>query len=1042
MNKKIKNLFLAGALVLGFAGVAVSCTDYDKDINDLQTKITNVENTLSTLQTNVNSLQSAINAGAVITSVTPLTGENGGWKFTLSDGKSYDVTNGAAGAAGKDGKFYVPNAETGCWDLHEFVDGKEVVTDTKQKYLPENGATITYDAEKNVLVVKQGEETVEVNLTAIGESGLVFIPNAYIDGVEGLEAASVFYNPLEIQVVSKKSTIDSKAEKWVITQVPAVDDKGKEIKGQTVNKEVEVPIAAKAQYHVNISDFEFDDSFEYKFIYKDVPYIQTRTEASKDFSMTASFDSYADGVLTVNVEVTGREAFGDDITRFALQATKNGQTVTSDYATLLTSQKRNIRIADPFAAAEVKTGTKKYDEHYRRGTVGISQVDAEDQYRPDKAVWTDGYPSLDEVHATCDTAVAYDSSIDLKDITATHFKRVQIVGTDTTVAAECSEMSAADMEAAGLTFVYEVVKNYKIGTPVTPQDEFVTLDGSVFTPRTFETTGTAAIGRTPIIRVKLMHGEDIVQVAYIKVFIAEKVQVNPTYALVPVRQDGSKIYPQGENIFRFRCEGDALRTTVKDMNELIYDMEGVSKDKFHATYDSLKAMPAMKVKNAEGKEVDFTLGTVKDIVVSPGEGTHVIEWTVTPADLWDFSGQEVSVIARYYNSKTPTVYVDVLLTATVADAMKGVELVSADGDYVREYWTPNFEATLYNVRVPNVKDTAVADSALCQFNNDINASFITYPAKHERAGQIMIEEAIDSVVYYFCTKHIEGDKKEGIAPISKIGDLNVVFEVAEKGDTLYATILNAKGDAVVAEKDSVAIITNKEITNEAGNTVWNSFHWVKGKTVADTLLNTGEMYTYIGATAYLCVSDKENMKEVSVTFDGEDHFRANVIRPVTVSTKSKKGFIDGVDFGEDGSYIKIEDLIDPVDWRQRLFSEYPGYWNYYGPFVVKVDIANAECDLNGKRQAVPTNIVMTQVTEIDAKVKDLDKNGKEQKDADGNIKYKIETITNNAGFLTYKNNMTGVTSDFNIFVKAKVKYGFGYIDSEWITIPVAKTIGQ
>jgi hypothetical protein len=1034
MNKKIKNLFLAGALVLGFAGVAVSCTDYDKDINDLQQKITAQEGKISTLETNVNSLQSAINAGAVITSVTPLSGELGGWKFTLSDGKSYDVTNGAAGAPGKDGKFYTPNAETGCWDLHEFVDGKEVVTDTKQKYLPENGATITYDAEKNVLVVKQGEETHEISLTATSEAGLVFLPQSYIDGVEGLEAKSLFYTPLQIATnAEKKSTLNSKNEKWVNVQVPAVDDKGKEIKGKKVDKVVQVPVPAQAQYHVNVSDFEFDDTFTYEFIYKDVDYIKTRTEASKDFSMTATFNNYADGVLTVDVAVTGREAYGEDITRFALQATKDGKTVTSDYATLLTSEMRDARIADPFAAAKVKTGKDKYDEHYRRGTVGISQVDAEDQYRPDVAVWTEGYPSIDAVHATCDTAVAYDSSIDLATITATHFKRVQ-PAVDTlnppVVAEVCTEMKPEDMEAAGLSFVYEVVLNYKIGTPVTPQDEFVTLDGSVFTPRTFETSGTAAIGRTPIIRVKLMHGEDVVQVAYVKVFIAERVEENPTYELVPVRQDGSKIYPQGENVFRFRCEGDALRTTVKDMNEQIYDIEGVSKDKFHATYDSLKAVPAMKIKNADGKEVDFILGTVKDIVVSPAEGTHVIEWTVTPADLWEFSGQEVQVIARYFNKTTPTVYVDVLLTATVADAMKGVALSSEEGDYIREYWTPGFEATLYNVRVPDVKDTAVKDSALCQFNNDINASFVTYPAKHERAGQIMIEEAIDSVVYYFCTKHIEGDEKEGIAPISKIGDLNVVFEVGEQGDTLYATILNAKGDKVVAAKDSVAIITNKEITNEAGNTVWNSFHWVKGKTVADTLLNTGAMYTYIGATAYLCVDDKENMKEVDVTFDGEDHFRANVIRPVTVATTSKKGFIDGVDFGEDGSYIKIEDLIDPVDWRQRLFSQYPSYWNYYGPFVVVVDIANAECDLNGKRQPVPTNIVMTQVNELETKVVD----------SKGKVTYK--KITNKAGFLTYKNNMTGVTSDFNIFVKAKVQYGFGYIDSEWITVPVKKTIGQ
>ena len=129
MNKKFKNLFLAGALVLGLAGVTVSCTDYDKDINDLQNKITDVTNQVSTLQSNVAALQSAINAGAVITSVTPLSGEVGGWKFTLSDGKSYDVTNGAKGAdgtPGKDGKYYVPNAETGCWDMVEIKDGKEV----------------------------------------------------------------------------------------------------------------------------------------------------------------------------------------------------------------------------------------------------------------------------------------------------------------------------------------------------------------------------------------------------------------------------------------------------------------------------------------------------------------------------------------------------------------------------------------------------------------------------------------------------------------------------------------------------------------------------------------------------------------------------------------------------------------------------------------------------------------------------------------------------------------------------------------------------
>lgn len=116
MNKKFKNLFLAGAIVLGLAGVAVSCTDYDGDINDLTERVKKLESTVSDLQT-------AINNGAVITDVTPITN---GVKVTLSNGKSFDVTNGkdgndgAPGAPGKDGSVVTIGAN-GNW----FIDGKD-----------------------------------------------------------------------------------------------------------------------------------------------------------------------------------------------------------------------------------------------------------------------------------------------------------------------------------------------------------------------------------------------------------------------------------------------------------------------------------------------------------------------------------------------------------------------------------------------------------------------------------------------------------------------------------------------------------------------------------------------------------------------------------------------------------------------------------------------------------------------------------------------------------------------------------------------------
>ena len=1006
MNKKIKNLFLAGALVLGLAGVAVSCTDYDQDINDLQSKISQAEGKISTLEANVKTLQDAINAGAVITSVTPLSGEPGGWKFTLSNGKSYEVTNGAKGSdgnPGKDGKWYVPNAETGCWDIHEMVDGKEVVTATEQSYIPENGTTLAYDPATNTLTITVGDESYPISLTPSGETSLVFIPQLYVGGVEGFEAMSFYYMPLY------PTKIDSKDEIWDIDE-------------EKDTAMVQLSPAVGVQFHVNISNAELDDTYTYEFINKtDKKYI-TKAHQTEDFDVIPTFTSYENGVLSLAVEVVGKEATEEYITTMALQVTKDDQFLVSDYFTVISGEITNLRIADPKAIS--KKCKEIEDEHYRRGTIGISNPDDEDEYIPDTEAWTENN-SLEEAHATCDTAVAYTGELDLKTITVAHYQlkteeeeeeidddvptnepaesiAVVTAKTKADEEASCFEMTAEELESYGLKFVYEVVKNYKIGKPVTDQADFVELKDGVFKPRTYDTEGTAAIGRTPIIRVKIMDGNNVVEVAYIKVFIAASETINPQYELIP-RRDAKD---DGENVFHFNCDGDSLMTTVKDMNQLIYNKMNMSKDQFHALYDSLKVAPQKD-----------TIGTVADVVIDPVQGTHVISWKLDADELWENSGKEVAIIARYYSSKNPELYVDIKLTATVEEAAKTVALESAKGDYIQEYWTENFEATKYNVNVPADKDT-IADN--CQYQNDINASFVTYPKGTADAGKLKVEN-VDSVSYFFCKKDVE--------KITTIGDLSVKFTVNETGDSLFASILDEEGTVVVG--DSLVAWINNEPTEKGVNKVWNMFNYVKGSVVPDTLLNTGEMYTFIGATAFLCTSNEDvETKELEVTFDGQDHFRANIVRPVYVTSKSKGKFIDAVDFGQEGSYIKIQDLLDPFDWRQREFSKYPTYWQYYGPFTVVIDAENAECDLNGVRQPVPATLVLTQTEPTVTKVKDPSSG------------VEVTLPANTAGYLTYKNNGTVVTADFNIFVKAKVGYGFGWIDTDWITIPVDKTIGQ
>ena len=82
------------------------------------------------------------------------------------------------------------------------------------------------------------------------------------------------------------------------------------------------------------------------------------------------------------------------------------------------------------------------------------------------------------------------------------------------------ELDEEDFEWFGFTWKFEVVKNYKIGANLTDQADFVTLKNGIFTPRVFSEHGEASIGRTPIIRVTLLDGTNIVEVAYIRVFIS------------------------------------------------------------------------------------------------------------------------------------------------------------------------------------------------------------------------------------------------------------------------------------------------------------------------------------------------------------------------------------------------------------------------------------------------------------------------------------------------------------------------------------------
>lgn len=691
-----------------------------------------------------------------------------------------------------------------------------------------------------------------------------------------------------------------------------------------------------AEYHVNPANANVEDLKNLKFVVRaNDDYVKTRAAASADFDVAAEFVSFEDGILKVKVDVTGTPATNEKISVVALQTQKsNGEDVTSDYATVYKNDMADLAIADKQKFSK----STPEDYHFRRFINALDAQAGISQY----TVW-----QLDDNLETIDAILYHGEKLDLTELVEAHELTAQ-------------KHTVADLEALGMSFKYELVSNYIIGSNQTDQKEYVQLSDGILEEN--PVYGAAAIDKTPIVRVSLMNGSKIVKVAYIKVKIQRR-------GNTPVAPDQLEV---SVNKFTFECgQTGVVKTDFRQMS-LIYAGKGMSKEEFHNYY---------RVFNDEADASD--VGTVREINTGDNqsaEGTHVLEWTIGEQDLWDHAGEDVSNVIRYYTSAGSQTYYEIKLMSHIDGVQKLYNIVQENK--ISNYWTSDLSAALFNARVP--QSTSDRNPNNCYFLNDLNAPFVT-----NDAGTIKLDRAVTFVEYSF---------HSSMAGSKKIGNETYSFAISSDGLTL-----TVNGEVIA------------QISNNSTTAPFNSISYNKNSDIAKKLLNTDAMYVLIKATGYAC--DDYN-KPVRITFDGLDYFRANYKRPVDITDLAADNFIDGVDFGEKGSYIKLEDLIYPSDWRGRAFSSYPNYWDFYGPFSVSFDPADAECDLNGTRQAIPTSMELEQVAGT--------------------------TFSPNSayGFITYKNNGMTVSQPFNIFVKVTVNYGWGDLKTDWITVPVKTTIGQ
>ena len=92
MNKKFLSAILFGVLMVSSTGTFVSCKDYDDDIDEINKELTDLKSKLSDLESKVNA------GGAYVTKIESV---DGGFKVSVSDGTSYNLTVASAAAGSK-----------------------------------------------------------------------------------------------------------------------------------------------------------------------------------------------------------------------------------------------------------------------------------------------------------------------------------------------------------------------------------------------------------------------------------------------------------------------------------------------------------------------------------------------------------------------------------------------------------------------------------------------------------------------------------------------------------------------------------------------------------------------------------------------------------------------------------------------------------------------------------------------------------------------------------------------------------------------------
>lgn len=565
MKNKFK-LVAALGIVCG-ALTFTGCTDFADDINALDDRLTAVENTLS-------SLQSQIESGAVIQSIT--SSENG-VTITLTNGETYTITNGEDGTPGtvieisEDGYWVIDGVKTD-WraygaDGQDGQDGKDGADGAdgvdgqngkdgadgqdantvyyypgddyywhKVTYSPDgtlisdevtdidwrgsyNGVTAIYDSVNGTLTfygVDGSDEAIVISLWSQLKS-LAFVPEVMAQGLGVIE----FY-----------SIMDADGD-FVATNSPVVT------------------------YRMNPSNADIS-SVDFSFINRDVT---TRVSGDETnlISIVGEPVSDGEGGLLFTVSANDSDALPAD-------ATVTGKQVM--VALRAVSSKTSEEIVSDYAFVQAKD------------LVDFSIIDY-DKYYADPSSVVAFSVTLPELTDEADFPLLYSDELDIRAAVETYASEVPAALPEIFVTPE---------------YEFELVEYYG-ADGVTDQSKYVRIDDGVLSVDKSllpESDGRAAVGRTPVVRVTAyVDGVEIAE-CYIKVEVVETEEPEQsipekTYITVEAEIEYTEIDPDN---------GEVFPVSWTMLNEQVLDALNMSYSEFTAAYNVNDVVVTYKVETA------------------------------------------------------------------------------------------------------------------------------------------------------------------------------------------------------------------------------------------------------------------------------------------------------------------------------------------------------------------------------------------------------------------------------------------------------------